>query len=106
LFADEMLAAFEDLLADRSPAAPSLLRIALRELRGLIAGAAAQWCAAIACAAYRRASLAQPFSLPAEYAAKLATVAYRSNPSFGGRLCPDRRAMRPPGVRWDEFYGR
>jgi hypothetical protein len=82
VFADEMLAVFDEAAQERMRQGwGASARFALRELAGLIIGAAREWLA------------------------KLAYSVRHSNSYIEGRGMPDRLFMRPAGVGWEAFYG-
>ena len=106
IFEAEMLAAFDEAVEDRrrSGRGAVMMPFALAELTSLASAAAAEWMVKLACAIYQRARLAQPFSVWAEYVAKLTAAAFRTNGSFNGRLSQDFRRMRPLGIPFNSFY--
>jgi hypothetical protein len=75
-FAAEMLAAFEESLEELRAHGRTAWDFALSEFAGLVAGAALEWIARIT-----------------------------TDASVRGRILPDRRRMRPPGVCWEAHYG-
>jgi hypothetical protein len=76
-FTSEMLAAFASSVAERRAQGRAIyFRFALKELVGMLTGAAVEW------------------------AAKLTT-----DSSLRGRSLPDRLMMRPAGVSWEDHYG-
>ena len=76
-FTSEMLAAVAGSAAEhRGGGRANYFRFLLKELTGVLGGAAAEW------------------------VAKLTT-----NRSMRGRSLPDRLMMQPPGVSWEDHYG-
>ena len=80
VFAAEMLAVMEGVVEEGRGNRSGSARLVLRELSGLLAGAAREWLA------------------------KAAYSVHHSNSYITGRGLPDRLLMRPAGVAWETFY--